>query len=250
MAKLTLLKITNSILSSMDSDEINSINDTEEALQVARVVEEVYLEIMSQKDWPHLKLIRELDGLSDSTKPNFLQIPTGVSEIRKVKYDTSELTDTSVTISDINYLHPEDFIALVHQRRSDDSTVQTVTTAEGIPLFIFNNKSPRHWTSFDEDLLVFDAFDNTVDTTLQGSKSIVFAVKIPTFSQTDTHVPDLPESMFPLLLAEAKRSCHLYFKQQDSVMDAKRSLRGFNRMKSESWRAHDPRKVTDFGRAR
>lgn len=250
MSKLTLLEITNSILSSMDSDEINSINDTEESLQVARVVEEVYLELMSQKDWPHLKVIRELDGLSDSTKPNFMQIPSGLSEIRCVKYDTSESGATDVSISDMRYMEPESFINLVHQRRSSGSDVQTVTTAEGVPLFIINDTAPQRWTSFDEDLIVFDSFDSIVDTTLQGSKSIIFAVRIPTFSQTDTHTPDLPESMFPLLLAEAKRSCHIYFKQQDSPMDAKRSLRGLNRMKSESWRAHDQRKVTSFGRAR
>lgn len=250
MAKLTLLQITNSILSSMDSDEINSIDDTEESLQVARVVEEIYFEIISQKDWPHLKLIRELDGLSDSTKPNFLQLPAGVSEIRKIKYDTSELGATDVSISDISYKDPESFINLVHQRRSSDTSVQTVTTDEGVPLFIINDTAPKCWTSFDEVFIVFDSFDSTVEATLQGSKSIVFAVRIPLFSQTDTHVPDLPESMFPLLLSEAKRSCHLYFKQQDSLMDAKRSVRGFNRMKSESWIAHDQRKVTNFGRAR
>ena len=34
MAKLTLLQMTKNILSSMDSDNVNSINDTEEALQV------------------------------------------------------------------------------------------------------------------------------------------------------------------------------------------------------------------------
>ncbi len=249
MAKLTLLKITNSILSSMDSDEINSINDTEESLQVARVVEEVYLELMSQKDWPHLKLVRELDGLSDSTKPNFLQIPAGIAEIKKVKYDVSILGATDISIADIRYTEPEDFITLVHQRRSNDANVQTVTTTKGVPLFIKNDTAPSRWTSFDEDFLVFDSFDNTVDTTMQGSKSVVFAVRIPTFTQSDTHTPDLPESMFPLLLAESKRSCHLYFKQQDSLMDAKRSVRGLSRMKSESWRAHDPRKAINFGRA-
>jgi len=249
MAKLTLLKITNSTLSSMDSDEINSINDTEEALQVARVVEEVYFEMMSQKDWPHLKLIRELDGVSDSDKPSHLQLPAGVAEIKKVKYDVSTVTATDVSIGDIRYLEPESFISLVHQRRSNDTNVQTVTTDEGVPLFIKNDTPPTYWTSFDNEFLIFDSFDSAVDTTLQGSKSIVFAVRIPAFTQTDAFIPDLPESMFPLLLAEVKRSCHLYFKQQDSVMDAKRSLRGFNRMRSESWRTHDPRKVTNFGRA-
>lgn len=240
--------MTQSILSSMDSDDVNSINDTEESLQVAQIIEDTYFEMMSQKDWPHLKLMMELESVSDSTRPNFLRIPDQVSEIRTIKYDATEPAETNSSIINIRYLHPEEFLSLTHTRTTSATNVITVTTTDGIPMFIFDDKEPIWWTSFDDELIIFDAYVKTTETTLQGSKSIVFAVKTPIFTQSDTFTPDLPEKMFPLLLAEAKRAAHLYLKQQDSPMDAKRALRGRNRMKVEGWRAHDPRKTTNFGR--
>ena len=43
--KLTLLEMVQDILSSMDSDEVNSITDSTEALQVARIIRDSYIEI-------------------------------------------------------------------------------------------------------------------------------------------------------------------------------------------------------------
>ena len=47
MAKMTLLEITQDIMSDMDSDNVNSINDSVEALQVAQVVKTTYYNIIS-----------------------------------------------------------------------------------------------------------------------------------------------------------------------------------------------------------
>jgi hypothetical protein len=38
MAKMTLLEIVQDILSDMDSDEVNSINDSVESLQLAQMI--------------------------------------------------------------------------------------------------------------------------------------------------------------------------------------------------------------------
>ena len=46
MAKLTLLEMTQDIMSDMDSDEINSINDSVEALQVAQIIKTTYYNII------------------------------------------------------------------------------------------------------------------------------------------------------------------------------------------------------------
>ena len=42
MAKMTVLEMVQDILNDMDSDEVNSINDTIEAQQVANTVRTVY----------------------------------------------------------------------------------------------------------------------------------------------------------------------------------------------------------------
>lgn len=236
----------------MDSDNVNSINDTVESLQVANVVDETFCEIMSQADWPHLQKIMQLDSVSDADRPNFLRIPSDVEQIHKIKYETTDSGATATTFKNINYLSPEDFIDFVHARNTDDTNVIEVSTLEGITLFIKDNADPLYWTSFDDELIVFDAYDSVVDTTMQNSKSMAIVTKDPSWTLSDSFVPGdsegMPNKFYPLLLAESKRVCHLYFKQQDSSIDAKRSLRGIARMRNESWRAHDPRKTKNFGR--
>lgn len=54
MPKLTLLDIVQDVLSDMDSDEVNSINDSIEALQVAAIAKSTFYNIIDGRDWPHL----------------------------------------------------------------------------------------------------------------------------------------------------------------------------------------------------
>ena len=51
--KYTLLAIVQEILSDMDSDEVNSIDDTVESQQVASIVRSAYMAIMSNRNWAH-----------------------------------------------------------------------------------------------------------------------------------------------------------------------------------------------------
>ena len=51
---MTLLEIVQDILSDMDSDEVNSINDSVESLQVAQIVKTAYYNIVDGKDYPWL----------------------------------------------------------------------------------------------------------------------------------------------------------------------------------------------------
>ena len=56
--KSTLLQVVQSILSDMDSEDVNAIADTVEAQQVASVVEDTYFNIIAARSIPeHNKLI-------------------------------------------------------------------------------------------------------------------------------------------------------------------------------------------------
>jgi len=69
MAKLTLLDMTQNILSAMDSDPVSSIDETVESVQVADLVKEAFFEIISQRDWPFLFQLVQLTGLGDTSNP-------------------------------------------------------------------------------------------------------------------------------------------------------------------------------------
>jgi hypothetical protein len=47
MAKMTLLEMTQSILSAMDSDPVDSIDETVESIQVADIVKESFTNLLS-----------------------------------------------------------------------------------------------------------------------------------------------------------------------------------------------------------
>ena len=248
MAKLTLLDMVQTILSSMDSDDVNSISDTEESLQVVDIIEDTYFEMMSQRDWPHLKGTCPLESLGDTTQPTSLKIPVLVSSINVLKYDTTETGDADKSYAEIIYCDPVAFLDTLLQRNTSATEITEVTAVGGAPLWVYNDRAPRIWTSFDDELVVMDGYNATIDSTLQGSKSMVHCVKSPTFTREDTALADMPEKAYPVYLAECKRACHIYLKQSDSPLDAKRALRGANRLKGKDWRAHDGKKTPNFGR--
>ncbi len=73
MAKQTLLQMTQNILSALDSDPVDSIDETVEAIQVAELVKEAYFDLISQRDWPFLFVLGTLDGVGDVNNPSTLK---------------------------------------------------------------------------------------------------------------------------------------------------------------------------------
>jgi len=248
MAKLTVITMVQKILSSMDSDDVNSISDTEEALQVVDIIEDTYNHMIVELNPPHLRKTCQLTNLGDTSQPTTLSVPAGVTEIGTVKYEITETGSSNRAFRDLDYCEPQDFIDKLLIRNSGDANITETSSPDGTPLFLFNDQFPRFWTSFDDENIVADAYDNTESTTLLGSKTVVLCTKIPDFTKTDTFVPDLPEQAFPLLLAEARRASHLYLKQQDSAVDAKRALQGSHTFRNKKWTTHDTKKKIKYGR--
>lgn len=248
MQKLTLLEMVQSTLASMASDSVNSITDSDEALVVAEIAKDTYYEILSRDDWPFLKKAKTLDAYGNASYPTFLKSPVPVAYIRNVRYNCRTSTATFDSYREIDYLEPDSFLDKVYGRTSSNSNVTTITTPDGIKLYVYNNVAPTCYTSFDDEVLVFDAYDSAVDATLQSSKSTALVVEVPTWTQSDTFIPELPAQMFPMLLAEVKAAAHQYLKQQGSPTDAKRALRGSSMAKWSSNRVQDRQPRRGFGR--
>lgn len=247
MAKKTLLEVTQSVLSSMNSDSVNSIGDMEESLQVAEKAKEVYEDLMALEEWKHLRCLVQLESLADSEKPNFLRIPTNVSEILDIRYDKREKTSDGAKFNKVHYKEPDDFITLLVSHNETDDNVDLVTLpVSGIQVHIKNNLNPSWWTSFDDQFIVFDAYNKEVDSTLQQSKNLTRCVKEPEFRLEDNFIPDMPSKMFPAYLQEVTRVCSLYFKEQPSPNDERRAFRSLATMKNKSGKVQN-RKIR-YGR--
>lgn len=214
--RYTLLELTQAVLSSMDSDEINSIDDTVESQQVVEIIKSVYDDIISRSDLNSNKVLFNLVASSDITKPIVMTKPETIDRIEWLKYDTRLLGDTGPNWDVLQYLPPETFIDYMHNFGETESNVSAFDhIVNGFTLhFTFKNDvGPKYYTSFDDNYIFFDSYDSEVDSTLMSSKTIGYGQKATEFTKSDSYVPNLQPSQFALLLNEAKSLAWAELKQ-------------------------------------
>jgi hypothetical protein len=247
--KRTLLDYTQSILSSLNSAEVNSIGDTTESLQVAEILRTTYYNILGRAELPEHQKLFQLTSSGDPTKPVLMFRPNeGVAKLDWVQYFNSNPTgattgegqtthdlDLDLNESDVGLggasppafqyvqiLPNEDFLAMVN---SLDTTLANVgsftfsdqlTTSEIKDTFTFNyrnDKQPQFCTIIQNYYFIFDSFDKTQDSTLQTSKTLCQGFITPSWQMVDTFIPDLDDWAVPLLLNEAKAAAFYELKQ-------------------------------------
>jgi len=248
MAKMTLLEMTQDILSDMDSDEINSINDSVESLQVAQIIKSTYYNIIDGRDYDFLYELFQVDSNADSATPTHMKLPDNIIDLKYIKYNTRSSTDTKDKYLKIKYLMPEDFMELVDKRDSSKSNVTVVTDSTGISINVKNDKAPEYFTSFDDEYIVFDSYDSGVDTVLKKNKTQCHGKRSVTFTLSDTFTPDLPVQMFTYLLAEAKSTSFATLKQMPNAKAEQASVSQKRRMSQDAWRLKDGIHYPNYGR--
>lgn len=214
-SKMSLLEMVQNILSAMDSDEVNSISDTTESLQVAEVIRETFFEMFANTVELNQKGLVSLTGLGDLTRPNVMSIPDNCVNVDWIRYN-GKLVD---------WIDPESFLQLGY--------TNTTIGYHGY----YADRDPSWYTTFDNQTLVFDSYNANDDDTLQASKTVCWGQRDYEFELTDDFVPALEASRFPGFLAEAKSVCFTYFKQVSSTKDEQRSRRQRVRFQNNRWRA-------------
>jgi hypothetical protein len=230
----TVLEMTQNILASMDSDEVSSISDTAESQQVSEIIRTAYFNILSRANLPEHKTLFQLIGES-SSYPVLLNRPSTVSYIEWIKYNNID-DDGNDTYEYITILPLQQFLDNMHmlQNVTDVSTVESFVLNDATYYFT-NDTKPRYCTIIDDYYVLFDSYDNTVDTTnLQNDKTLCYGQTLPAFTLNDSFVPDLDDQQFPLLLNEAKSLAFLELKQiahDQAVLESRRQWRTLQRTK-------------------
>lgn len=242
MPKMTLLDIVQDILNDMDSDQVNSIDDTFEASQVAAIVKSTFYDMVGTRQWPpHLQTMT-LQAVGNADYPTFMRIPEGVYEIKWIKYNMKDQMSDATGLEeykDVKYLAPDQFIDMVYMRDADASnslvTIDNLT-GSGTRFVFVNDADPTYWTSFDDEYVIFDSYNSTYDDTLQQQKSLTYAWKEPSWTMSDTFVPDIPAKYFSLFLSECKSAAMVKVKQMQDPIEARRVIRNRNWLANEKWR--------------
>lgn len=228
--KYTLLEMTQEILSAMDSDEVNSISDTTEAMQVARAVRQAYYDLIEDLNPPEHYTQFELVASGDPGKPTVMYLPADVNSLVSIQYDKIADGETEANISDVSFMSLDRFKRMMYQLSTDETNVGTYTLttidASTFPMTYYNDRAPTYYTTFDDYTVLFDAYDSDVDTTLQANKTVCTGKKEVTLSLSDSATPDLDTSFFPRLLNEAKKLAFAELKSQSheiAEVNARRS---------------------------
>ncbi len=224
--KYTLLELTQNILSRLDSDEVDSISDTVEATQVARIVRNTYFNILTRSNLPEHKKLVQLTSSGSSTQPVLMIRPDNVQKIDWVKYNVRLATDTIDRFDYVTILPLTQFLEMTDGLDSSATSIDTMVL-NGITFTFSNNMKPTFCTIVDDLYIVFDSYDSGVESTLQTSKTKVFALTVPTFALVDTTIPDLDDVQFPLLLSEATSVAFVDLKQMPNQKAEQESRRNW-----------------------
>jgi hypothetical protein len=249
--KFTLLQVVQKTLEALNLNEVNTLSDSNEAGQIAIMAQDAYYELMNQREWPHLVNLRQLESVADATKPNYLRIPDDVVRIDQIRYDNTDPAGAApdlIDIQDVTWCTNEQFLILTQARNTERDDVTTITDYSGVRYHILDEFKPQWWTSFDDEYVVMDAFNSTIDSTLQGNKSQAICKIIPDFVIADATVADMPAHLFQIWIAEVKSTAMLYIRQEVSAKDEQRARRGLAVARRDASRTDDDDGKVKFGR--
>lgn len=252
--KLTLLELTQDILSSISGDEVDSITDTIESTQVANIIKDCYFNIVVKADLDeHFNLFNLTS--TDDTTPTMLERPDNVETLEWFKYnkrltpmdgdvavgempvgDSRDLTSNIDLWTYVQYLSPHQFLDHVQQFDQADEYTGSFTyngNAYATTVYFRTDTGPTYWTSFDDKYIVCDSYDQYVDEYLRTNKTNCFGKLSPTWTHVDSFIPDLDSQQFNLLKNESKALAWAELKQASHARAERESRVGWIQMERD-----------------
>lgn len=252
--KQTLLELTQDVLSSISGDEVASIEDTVESSQVANIIKQVFFDIVTKADLDEHYNLFNLQSTSDST-PTMLTRPDEVEFLEWFKYnarltpfdgesavgempvgDSRDLTSNVDVWKNVVYKSPQEFMEIIQGFDQEDQYTGSYTyngNSFSSTIYYRSDKSPDYWTSFDDKYVICDSFDQYVDEYLRTIKTNCFGKISPTWTHSDTFVPDLDIQQFNLLKNEAKAMAWAELRQAAHAKAEKNSRQYWVQMQND-----------------
>lgn len=253
--KYTLLEMVQIILSAMDSDEVNSINDTVESYQLALLLKSCFYDMATDLQLPEHEGLFQLTASGSASLPCVMTVPSTVCTLRTIKYDVRESGETYPNWRELEFLPLDQFLEYQNGLRGEDAAtlVSMAVTSNGNTHTVLcrNTVGPKYFTSFDDTTLLFDSYDSIVDTTLQQSKTQCFGSVYPTFTLSDSFVPALDPTQFSYFLNKAKVRAFFELKQQENpeaAAEARKQKISIQKRKRRTPDTTDFAKVPKYGR--
>lgn len=138
---MTLLDMTQNILSALNSDNVNSIGDTPESLQVAEAIRTSYINLMGRLSLPEHNQPIQLVASNDISSPTLMYLPTGCNKLTWLKYfDTNPEDGNSLQTDQFGAYSEHDVNTDLEDNANGwQTTDPTTSNTIGTGTFTFSN---------------------------------------------------------------------------------------------------------------
>lgn len=253
------------VLDKLNLDPVNSINDTEDSLLVAREAESTFYDIISRHDWTFQEQAIKLEAAEVLTDENdvvvqiaSLKLPEDVIKINTLyalhpPYPTDINSDgDGLDWKEVKYLTPKEFIENSFKYKYDPTSTKTAYVYYKDKDFHFNigrEDAPRYFTTFDDENIVFDSVDKNVGMTVLPLYTMCLGFVEPSWTTEDDFVIPVPSKLYPMFLSALTVACSQMLLSTRAYEEERRYNRAMNRMSHEAYRvAVDRFPKVNFGR--
>lgn len=226
MAKPTLLEIVQDLLSATNSDTANSIFDTVESEQIARIVGDCYEVLRVRLEIPEVYSLFELESSGNSSQPTRMKRPSVAQTIDRLQYDCRINSSDPSLFNDIKFVDLETFLDYSNQMDLTQSNVGSYTvniSNATVEVRYRKDQAPSYFTSWNTEDVLLDSIDLNLETTLQKTKSLAYGKLSNSFQLANSWVPPFVEAGIVLLKQESKTQAFAELKQTDNAGSAKKA---------------------------
>lgn len=215
--KKSVLQYVQDTLSLMSSDEVDSVNDTVESLQVAHLLRDLYLELVLREEWDFRLRPVQIVAAGTPSAPTRVTLPDNVDRVHTIKYNVSD-NSGSFAGRELVYVTPEVF---TKARQKNDSS-NHLTIDGGMQFYVGTDRDPTCYTTFDDNVLYLNSYDSSKEATVTSSNIVALAYVVPVFEVDDGFVPDLPMNMVPMMQTILNNASMSAFKQTEDGNSVRR----------------------------
>lgn len=223
--RYTNLELLKKVSRAINSDEVDALDETLESLDILDIMERTLDDICSRRHWEFMK-----DKVAQAIAGSHvveLTIPPAVVRMQQLRYNTSAGWKT------LTYMEPDLFMQRLQTTGDNTDTV----TINGVEIYPRNDADPQYFTSFNEQTVVLDSYNSSVDASgVDYTKSYIAGIVKPTFDfdeLTSASVyQDIPELMFNYWLWETIAVASAELRQMDSQRAERSARRAYIRLLS------------------
>jgi hypothetical protein len=180
--KLTLLEIVQDMLVATDSENVTDVGETEDAGMCVNIANREFERLISKFRWRHTRAFGKL------------VVRTNKHEMNLATTDIAINPETLYYAGDrVSYMTPALFLALMLARNTSDSNITEVGNIK-----VYTDRNPQYFTSFNDEVLIFDAYPNSSGLVANDTDCIVYNAPTSRLT-TNNEYFDLPPQAFPAL---------------------------------------------------